>query len=135
MTNCQITLNFTESLFQVFLPVSFFIFAFSMTFFVLFHEASEEHGFDNILLSFVTAFAMMAGDVDYRDTFLAQKGRENFVVIMLVLVLFVALMSILLMNLLTGLAVGDIGVVMRRSIAEKQIQQVGTVCDRFNLHA
>ena len=103
-----------------------------MTFFVLFHEASEEHGFDNILLSFVTAFAMMAGDVDYRDTFLVQKGRQNFVVIMLFMVLFLALMSILLMNLLTGLAVGDIGMIMKRSIAEKQIQQVGTVCDRFN---
>ena len=120
-------------LFQVFVPVSFFIIAFSMTFFVLFHDTSEQHGFDNIVRSFVTAFAMMAGDMDYRETFLGQDGRPNFVLMMLFVVLFLALMSILLMNLLTGLAVGDIGMIMRRSIAEKQIQQVQSY-DRLILH-
>ena len=93
-----------------------------MTFFVLLHKQDE--GFENIVRSFVTSFAMMVGEVDYRETFLQHTGK-NFVLIMFVLVLFLVLMTILLMNLLTGLAVGDIGVIMRRSFAEKQIQQVG----------
>lgn len=93
-----------------------------MAFYILLHEKDDE-GFPNIVRSFVTSFAMMVGDVDYRGTFLQQTG-SNFVLIMLFLTLFLILMSILLMNLLTGLAVGDIGVIMRRSLAEKQIQQV-----------
>ena len=93
-----------------------------MTFFVLLHKRDE--GFENIVRSFLTSFVMMTGEVDYRDAFLQRTGK-NFVLILLFLVLFLALMSILLMNLLTGLAVGDIGVIMRRSLAEKRIQRVG----------
>ena len=92
-----------------------------MTFFVLLHQKDE--GFENIVRSFVTSFVMMGGEVDFRDAYLQQTG-ENFVLILLFLVLFLALMSILLMNLLTGLAVGDIGVIMKRSLAEKRIQRV-----------
>ena len=102
------------------MPVAFFIMAFSMTFFVLLHN---DAGFENIARSFVTSFAMMVGEVDYRDTFLNQTG-SNFVLILCFLVLFLVIMSILLMNLLTGLAVGDIGKIMKRSLTEKRIQQV-----------
>ena len=109
------------SFFKVFVPVSFFIIAFSMTFYVLLHE--QDDGFENVVRSFITSFAMMVGEVDYRDTFLEKTG-QNFALMLFFVVLFLALMSILLMNLLTGLAVGDIGVIMRRSLAEKRIQRV-----------
>ena len=95
--------------------------AFSMAFFVLFHK--EDAGFDNIVKSFVTSFAMMVGEVDYRDTFLQNKG-ENFALRLVFLVLFLIVVGILLMNLLTGLAVGDIGMIMKRSFIESQRQQV-----------
>lgn len=101
--------------------MSFLIIAFAMAFFVLFNKQDE--GFENIVKSFITSFAMMAGEVDYRDAFLVHNGK-NFELILLFLVLFLILVSILLMNLLTGLAVGDTGLIMRRSLAEKQIQQV-----------
>ena len=106
-----------------------------MTFFVLLHKhenvyrngtthvPDENEGFGNIGRSFVTSFAMMVGEVDYRDIFLQQTGK-NFALIQLFLVLFLIIMSILLMNLLTGLAVGDIDVIMKRSLAEKRIQRV-----------
>jgi transient receptor potential cation channel subfamily A protein 1 len=106
-----------------------------MTFFVLLHKhenvyrngtthvPDENEGFGNMASSFVTSFAMMVGEVDYRDIFLQQTGK-NFALIQLFLVLFLIIMSILLMNLLTGLAVGDIDVIMKRSLAEKRIQRV-----------
>jgi hypothetical protein len=106
-----------------------------MTFFVLLHGQENVHrnctahipdeskGFGNVGLSFVTSFAMMVGEVDYHDVFLQQTGK-NVVLIQFFLVLFLVLMSILLMNLLTGLAVGDIEVIMKRSLAEKRIQRV-----------
>ena len=103
--------------------MAFFIVAFSMTFFVLLHDKDADGAFDNVVRSFVTSFTMMVGEVDYRGTFLKQTGKD-FVLILIFLVFFLVLMSILLMNLLTGLAVGDIGVIMRRSLAEKRIQQV-----------
>ncbi|XP_028402640.1 transient receptor potential cation channel subfamily A member 1-like [Dendronephthya gigantea] len=114
--------------FRVCVPLSFFIIAFSMTFFVLFNK--KDDGFDHIVKSFLTSFAMMVGEVDYRDAFLVYEGKYiTKVFILIFLALFLILMSILLMNLLTGLAVGDIGVIMRRSLVEKQIQKALLIVD------
>lgn len=97
-----------------------------MAFFVLLHNDDEDEAFANIVSSFVTSFVMMVGEVDYRDAFLQMKSK-NFVLILMFLVLFLVFMSILIMNLLTGLAVGDIGTIMKSSLAEKQRQKVNTI--------
>ena len=96
--------------------------AFAMTFFVL---MPRDAGFKTIPLALVTSFAMMVGEVDYRDTFIDEQNRpKNFALIIVFVVISLIVMTILLMNLLTGLAVGDTGEILKRSMAEKRIQQV-----------
>jgi hypothetical protein len=81
-----------------------------------------DQGFNNVPISLLTTFVMMTGDLDYRGTFLA--NRPLHVLEKIFLVLFILMVSIAIMNLLTGLAVGDTSEIMNRSKEEKRIYKV-----------
>ena len=96
-----------------------FIAAFSLSLSLL---KPQNPGFKNVPISLLTAFVMMTGELDYRDTFLASGPLH--VLQKILLVLFILVMSIAIMNLLTGLAVDDTNEIMNRSKEEKRIYKV-----------
>ena len=95
------------------------ILAFSLSFSLL---KPLDEGFKNIPTSFLTTFVMMTGELDYRDTFLASGPLHALQKI--ILILFILIISIAVMNLLTGLAVDDTNEIMNRSKEEKRIYKV-----------
>ncbi|XP_028391726.1 transient receptor potential cation channel subfamily A member 1 homolog isoform X2 [Dendronephthya gigantea] len=103
---------------QVLPFVLLFIVAFSLSFSLLIRL---DKGFKNIPISILTTFVMMTGELDYRDIFL-QSGPFH-VLQKIVLVLFILTITVTVMNLLTGLAVGDINDIMARSKEEKRISK------------
>ena len=99
--------------------VLLFVVAFSLSFSLLIRQ---DQGFKNIPISILTTFVMMTGELDYRDIFL--PSGTFHVLQKILLVLFILVISITVMNLLTGLAVGDINDMMARSKEEKRISKV-----------
>ena len=81
-----------------------------------------DQGFKSIPLSLLTTFVMMTGEIDYRDTFLASGPLH--VLQKIFLVFFILMISITVMNLLTGLAVDDTNEIMKRSKEEKRMNKV-----------
>ena len=118
--------NFSSFLFmgghfrqQVLPLVVLFIAAFSLSLSLL---MPQDHGFKNVPISFLTTFVMMTGELDYRDNFL--PGGPLHALQKILLVLFILVVSIAIMNLLTGLAVDDTNEIMNRSKEEKRIYKV-----------
>lgn len=105
---------------QVLPMVVLFIAAFSFSLSLL---MPLDQGFNNVPVSLLTTFVMMTGDLDYRGTFLANGSRLH-VLRKIFLVLFILMVSIAIMNLLTGLAVGDTNEIMNRSKEKKRIDKV-----------
>ncbi|XP_028410681.1 transient receptor potential cation channel subfamily A member 1-like [Dendronephthya gigantea] len=107
------------SLIKVLPVVILFIVAFAMTFLLL---RSKDHAFSTIPWSALTTLIMMGGEIDYRDVFVDDQSPV-YVIQCMFLVLFFLVMSIVVMNVFVGLAVGDIGEMMRRSEEEKRLHR------------
>lgn len=94
-------------------------------------------------MALIRTFSMMLGEIDFLGTYvkpyyLSNKEENTFlpfpVPAFLILGLFMVLMPILLMNLLIGLAVGDIESVRRNAQLKRLAMQVSlsfTLC--FNI--
>ncbi|CAB4025237.1 transient receptor potential cation channel subfamily A member 1-like [Paramuricea clavata] len=103
--------------------VTLFIIAFAMAFLML----SQDEGFTTIPISFLTTFVMMTGEMDFRDTFLG-NGTSAFTILQkLFLMLFLLLITIAIMNLFTGLAVGDTAEIMKRANQERRLYKANLV--------
>lgn len=82
--------------------------AFALSFCILF---SNYQAFDNVPLSILKTFVMMIGELEFEDMFYPRDNPDNYyypVTTQLVFFTFVILVTIILMNLLVGLAVSDI---------------------------
>ncbi|XP_072267162.1 transient receptor potential cation channel subfamily A member 1 isoform X2 [Pyxicephalus adspersus] len=102
----------------------FLILAFGLSFFVLLYPQTP---FSNPLLSLMQTFTMMLGDINYHDGFLhpfLENQMDNPIFTFIHLILFTLLIPILLMNLLIGLAVGDIAEVQRNAALKRIAMQV-----------
>ena len=108
-----------NAFFQVLPLVVLFIAAFSLSLSLL---MPLDEGFKNVPISLLTTFVMMTGELDYRDTFLGNGTLH--VLQKILLVFFILVMSIAIMNLLTGLAVGDTNEIMNRSKEERRLYKV-----------
>jgi Na+-transporting methylmalonyl-CoA/oxaloacetate decarboxylase gamma subunit len=62
---------------------------------------------------------MMGGEIDYREVFLENKSSV-YIMQCVFLVLFFLVMSIVVMNVFVGLAVGDTDEMMNKSKAENR---------------
>ena len=82
-----------------------------------------KQGFTSIPTSFLTTFVMMTGEMDYRDSFLGDNATLSALQ-RLFFFLFLVVITVAIMNLLTGLAVGDINEIMKRSKQEKRLYTV-----------
>ncbi|NXO12235.1 TRPA1 protein, partial [Oriolus oriolus] len=102
----------------------FLILAFGLSFFVL---LGSQQTYSTPLLSIMKTFAMMLGDINYHDAFLDPLLSNELPYPFLsytVLIIFTLLIPILLMNLLIGLAVGDIAEVQKYAALKRIAMQV-----------
>ncbi|EGW09908.1 Transient receptor potential cation channel subfamily A member 1 [Cricetulus griseus] len=83
--------------------------------------------FSSPLLSLIQTFTMMLGDINYRDAFLEPLLKKELAYPILTfgqLILFTMFVPIVLMNLLIGLAVGDIAEVQKHASLKRSAMQV-----------
>uniref|UniRef100_A0A8B9HBS6 Transient receptor potential cation channel, subfamily A, member 1b n=1 Tax=Astyanax mexicanus TaxID=7994 RepID=A0A8B9HBS6_ASTMX len=100
----------------------FLLLAFGLSFYAL-----MLHRFNSISLSLAQTFVMTVGELNYQNTLLEayEQGQLAFPEISyFIFVLFVLLMPILLMNLMIGLAVGDIAEVQRNATLKRIAMQI-----------
>ncbi|KAB0796783.1 hypothetical protein PPYR_10844 [Photinus pyralis] len=124
-------LEILQTLIKVLMVFSILIIAFGLAFYILLSRG-EHLSFRTIPMSLMRAFSMMLGEIDFLGTFVEpyylrkEDGRTLPFPIpaFLILGVFMVLMPILLMNLLIGLAVGDIESVRRNAQLKRLAMQV-----------
>ncbi|XP_061425467.1 LOW QUALITY PROTEIN: transient receptor potential cation channel subfamily A member 1 [Lethenteron reissneri] len=102
----------------------FLLLAFGLSFYVL---MSRQVAFNTVSVSLMQAFVMMLGEMQYTDNFLTPFINQELPfpeLTCVMLVVFLILMPILLMNLMIGLAVGDIAEVQRNACLKRIAMQV-----------
>ncbi|XP_053715593.1 transient receptor potential cation channel subfamily A member 1b [Synchiropus splendidus] len=102
----------------------YLLLAFGLAFFALMPNQSE---FQTVPLSVMQTFVMMVGELNYQTNFLDPylKNKLPFGIMTYYLfVMFVLCMPILLVNLMIGLAVGDIAEVQRNANLKRIAMQV-----------
>lgn len=140
-------LEILQTLIKVLIVFSILIIAFGLAFFILLPkttahdptvptqqstlneqatESSAYYSFSSIPLSLLRTFSMMLGELDFVSTYAKpyHENKERALSALIVLCLFMILMPILLMNLLIGLAVGDIESVRRNAQLKRLAMQV-----------
>ncbi|CAB4011341.1 Transient receptor potential cation channel subfamily A member 1, partial [Paramuricea clavata] len=121
-----LTQNVFFSLLKTLPVVVLFVVAFAMTFLLL---RSKDYAFSTIPWSALTTLIMMGGEIDYRDVFLDNKSSV-YIIQCVFLVLFFLVMSIVVMNVFVGLAVGDTGEMMNRIKAESRRSKIRLIANR-----
>ncbi|XP_026809342.1 transient receptor potential cation channel subfamily A member 1 isoform X1 [Rhopalosiphum maidis] len=132
-------LEILQTLIKVLLLFSILIAAFGLAFYILLSRGNHL-SFSTIPMSLLRTFAMMLGEIDLLGTYIQplyaeDDDQENGqartprtipypVPVFLMLGVFMVLMPILLMNLLIGLAVGDIESVRRNAQLKRLAMQV-----------
>ncbi|XP_021077932.1 transient receptor potential cation channel subfamily A member 1 isoform X1 [Mus pahari] len=126
--NCGIFIVMLEVIFKTLLRSTgvfiFLLLAFSLSFYVL---LNFQDAFSTPLLSLIQTFSMMLGDINYRDAFLEPLFRNELAYPILTfgqLIAFTMFVPIVLMNLLIGLAVGDIAEVQKHASLKRIAMQV-----------
>ena len=117
-------LAITRTAFQVLLLCLFLVTAFSLSFYILVGNLLP---FSTIGYSLFTNFAHLLGEIDY-IVFVEESASNNLwssTLTFLFVVILAILMAIVVMNLLIGLAVGDIEKIRLNAIAEKRSIEVG----------
>lgn len=102
----------------------FLMFAFGLSFYALMLNQSE---FSQLHLSVIQTFVMMVGELNYQSNFLEAFLNDRLpfpAMTFIIFVHFVLLMPILLMNLMIGLAVGDIAEVQRNAALKRIAMQI-----------
>ncbi|XP_021023070.1 transient receptor potential cation channel subfamily A member 1 [Mus caroli] len=126
--NCGIFIVMLEVIFKTLLRSTgvfiFLLLAFGLSFYVL---LNFQDAFSTPLLSLIQTFSMMLGDINYRDAFLEPLFRDELAYPILTfgqLIAFTMFVPIVLMNLLIGLAVGDIAEVQKHASLKRIAMQV-----------
>ena len=122
-TIVKMFLEVTKTVFLVLFVSLFLLFAFAFSFYILAGSLSEFH---HVGYAFLSVFGFMLGELPY-DVYVRQDvaGQLPFGNVVLVFILFLAiLMSIVLANLLIGLAVGDIERVKLNAILQRKAIEI-----------
>ncbi|KFO21437.1 Transient receptor potential cation channel subfamily A member 1 [Fukomys damarensis] len=126
--NCGIFIVMLEVIFKTLLRSTgvfiFLLLAFGLSFYVL---LNVQEAFSSPLLSLIQTFTMMLGDVNYRDAYLEPFLRNELaypVLSFAQLIAFTMFVPIVLVNLLIGLAVGDIAEVQKHASLKRIAMQV-----------
>ncbi|XP_023702416.1 transient receptor potential cation channel subfamily A member 1 isoform X3 [Cryptotermes secundus] len=125
-------LEILQTLIKVLIVFSILIIAFGLAFYILLSRGGHL-SFSNVPISLIRTFSMMLGEIDFLGTYVQPYYDENEskekklpypIPAFLILGLFMVFMPILLMNLLIGLAVGDIESVRRNAQLKRLAMQV-----------
>ncbi|KAM6948292.1 transient receptor potential cation channel subfamily A member 1a [Aplochiton taeniatus] len=114
-----------KTLLRIIVLFFFLILAFSLSFYALMINKSE---FATLTLAVMQTFVMMVGELNYQDNILGSllDGTLAFPFLTYnIFIWFILLVPILLMNLLIGLAVGDIAEVQSQAL----LKQIGMQID------
>ncbi|KAK3893875.1 hypothetical protein Pcinc_002317 [Petrolisthes cinctipes] len=121
---------FTEILttfISFFVVFFFFIIAFAFSFYTV---LSKEYSFRTPAHSLLRTSVMMIGEINYSDVFDKEGAPLEYPeVTYVLLVAFLVFMSILIMNLLVGLAVDDIKAVQEQAMLQKLAMQTQLVLE------
>ncbi|XP_012518560.1 PREDICTED: transient receptor potential cation channel subfamily A member 1 [Propithecus coquereli] len=113
-----------KTLFRSTVVFVFLFVAFGLSFYVL---LNMQDTFSTPWLAIIQTFSMMLGDISYRDAFLEPFLRNELTYPFLSfvhLIIFTLLVPIVLVNLLIGLAVGDIAEVQKHASLKRIAMQV-----------
>ncbi|XP_069369144.1 transient receptor potential cation channel subfamily A member 1 [Paralichthys olivaceus] len=113
-----------KTLVRIVMLFIFLVCAFGLAFHALMLNQKE---FDSVELSVMQTFVMMVGELNYQNNFLEAYMNNELPfgpLTYLIFVQFVLLMPILLMNLMIGLAVGDIAEVQRNAVLKRIAMQI-----------
>ncbi|EDV27631.1 uncharacterized protein TRIADDRAFT_53529 [Trichoplax adhaerens] len=122
-----------RSMVNTILKVMIIVFIFVMGFAIGFGmQCLHEVAFSNIFLSVIKVIDMMVGEIDYKDVFLSgiQNGDIAYpgsYAVLVILLIFIFIMSILVMNLMIGLAVGDIAEMEKKA----KLRRLADLTDYF----
>ncbi|VVC86120.1 unnamed protein product [Leptidea sinapis] len=123
-------LEILQTLIKVLMVFSILIIAFGLSFYVLLSKG-HHLSFTSIPMSLMRTFAMMLGEIDFVGTYIHPYYKSEADVFLPfplmtfnMLGLFMVFMPILLMNLLIGLAVGDIESVRRNAQLKRLAMQL-----------
>ncbi|GAB6022301.1 hypothetical protein CHUAL_006422 [Chamberlinius hualienensis] len=124
-------LEILQTLVKALLIFSILFIAFGLSFFVLMSRG-HHLGFSNVPMSLIRVFNMMLGEFDVMGTFIQPYFNASITATTLpypnftmgFLIIFMVFMPILLVNLLIGLAVGDIESVRRNAYLKRLAMQV-----------
>ncbi|GAB0086812.1 transient receptor potential cation channel subfamily A member 1 [Sergentomyia squamirostris] len=123
-------LEILQTLIKVLMVFSILIIAFGLAFYILLSNSlylQTTYSFSSIPMSLMRTFSMMLGEMDFVGTYVQPFHRKELpypIPAFVILCLFMILMPILLMNLLIGLAVGDIESVRRNAQLKRLAMQV-----------
>lgn len=115
------------TLFKVLLLFFMFVMAFSSTFYLLLDEQTEPYA--TFPYSMMTIFVMTLGELNYADLFMPWDKLEYAALTNILFFMFVLGMPIILMNMLVGLAVGDIDKIQVNALIDRYVMQVELVLD------
>ena len=125
----------SKNFFKILLWLFWFVFAFSLTFFFLFHSTAQDDegnpinpSFGSVKESIVKTIVMVfTGELDFGGIeFSSSFGKFIFL-------LFVFFIMLVLMNLLNGLAISDIGIIQKESEINTQIARMKIICNYESL--
>ncbi|RUS77619.1 hypothetical protein EGW08_014619 [Elysia chlorotica] len=121
---------FTDILFtfsQFFVVFFLFVIAFAVSFYALFQN---QNPFDTVPKSFIKTSVMMIGEFEFDTIFNDSTNDVKYpTASYIIFVIFLVIMSILLMNLLVGLAVDDIKAVQEQAALKRMAMQVELALD------
>ncbi|CAH1799596.1 unnamed protein product [Owenia fusiformis] len=115
-----------QTFIRFFLVFLLFMIAFALSYFMLFQN---QVAFDNIGKSLVKTAVMMIGEFEFDSIFYGDEKLNYPEISYLLFVLFLVLMSIIIMNLLVGLAVDDIKAVQDQAVLKRLAMQVELALD------
>ncbi|XP_040921857.1 transient receptor potential cation channel subfamily A member 1b [Toxotes jaculatrix] len=113
-----------KTLVRIVMLFMYLMLAFGLAFHALMLNQRE---FDSVPLSVMQTFVMMVGELNYQNNFLEAYLNDKLpfgFLTYLIFVSFVLLMPILLVNLMIGLAVGDIAEVQRNAALKRIAMQI-----------
>ncbi|KAL8599950.1 hypothetical protein ACOMHN_050252 [Nucella lapillus] len=121
---------FTDVLYtfvQFFVVFFLFIIAFALAFYMVFQQQGP---FSNVPKSLIKTSVMMIGEFEFDSIFNSDTEEVLYPAVSYILfVIFLIIMSILLMNLLVGLAVDDIKAVQEQAALKRMAMQVELALD------